>query len=122
MLITSVWCVCDTNHGLQVNLWVPVRVKENDNVGRGQVDAQTTRACTQHEDKLAAARRVVLVDRFLTNKHTTHLRIPLKSQIQKCYTIITGCKWQCQTIPPVQEINLNACMRIIINEPNYLII
>jgi len=116
MLITSVWCVHDTDHGLQVNLWVPVRVKENDNVGRGQVDAKTTSTCTQHEDKLAAARRVVLVDRFLTNKHTTHLRIPLKSQIQNCYTIIADYKWQWQTIPPVQEINLNACVIIIMNQ------
>ena len=41
---------------------VPVGVTQNDNVGRGQVDAKAASASAQHEDELGAAWRVVLVN------------------------------------------------------------
>lgn len=50
---------------LQVHLWVPVGVKENDNVGSGQVDAQPASSCGQHEDELLTVGTVVLINEFL---------------------------------------------------------
>ena len=50
------------HHGLQVNLRVPVGVEEDDNVGGHEVDTEPAGTCTQHEDKLVAARSVVLVN------------------------------------------------------------
>lgn len=47
-------------HGLQVHLRVPVRVEEDDDVGRGQVDAEAAGARRQHEDELGAALGVEL--------------------------------------------------------------
>ena len=51
-----------TDHGLQVHLGVPVRVVEDDHVGRGQVDTQASCPGAQHEDELAAVGLVVRVD------------------------------------------------------------
>ncbi|KAG9389180.1 chromatin remodelling complex ATPase chain ISW1 [Pyrenophora tritici-repentis] len=39
-------------HGLKISLRVPVTVKENDNVGRSQVDTQATGAGGQEKQKL----------------------------------------------------------------------
>lgn len=41
-----------THHRLKVDLRVPVRVVQDDDVGCGQVDAQTSGPGTQHEDEL----------------------------------------------------------------------
>ena len=49
-------------HGLQVHLWIPVGVVEDDDVGRVQVDAEASRAGGQHEDEFLAALGVVLLD------------------------------------------------------------
>lgn len=40
----------------------PVRVKEHHNVGRDEVDTQTTRTSREEEDKFLAARSIVVVD------------------------------------------------------------
>ena len=39
-------------HGLQIDLWIPIRVIENDVVGRHQVDTETTRSGRNKEDLL----------------------------------------------------------------------
>lgn len=46
-------------------MWVPVRVKEDDDVCGGQVDAQAPGTRGQHEDELLAVRTVVLVNVLL---------------------------------------------------------
>ena len=56
-----------TNHGLKVDLGVPVGVKENDNVSCSQVDSQASGTSTQHEDKLGALWCVEFQDGFLYN-------------------------------------------------------
>ena len=52
-------------HGLEIGLWVPVRVVENDDVGRVEIDAEAARARTQHVYELGGARRVELVHGLL---------------------------------------------------------
>lgn len=47
-------------------MWIPVRVKQNDNVGRTQVNAQTTRPCAQQEQEFVAVRPIEVVDADLT--------------------------------------------------------
>ena len=49
-------------HGLQVHLRVPVGVKNDDDVGSVEVDAQSAGPRRQHEDELGRARSVVLLD------------------------------------------------------------
>ena len=49
-------------HGLQVHLRVPVGVKEDDDVGGVEIDAQSAGPRRQHEDELGRARSVVLLD------------------------------------------------------------
>ena len=51
-----------TDHGLQVNLRIPVRVIEDDHVSGCQVDTQTPRPGAQHEEELAAVGLVERVD------------------------------------------------------------
>ena len=41
-----------TYHCLEINLRVPIRVVENDNVGGREIDAESTSSRTQQEDKL----------------------------------------------------------------------
>ncbi len=41
-------------HGLKIHLWVPIAVVNDDSVGAGQVDSQTTGSCGEQEDKFAA--------------------------------------------------------------------
>ena len=55
----------ETHHRLQVHLRVPVRVVEDDDVGRRQVDAEAAGARRQHEDELFAVRLVEGLDRRL---------------------------------------------------------
>ena len=43
--------------------FLPVTVVQNDDVGRGKVDAQTTSTRCQQEDKFLATRFVILVNR-----------------------------------------------------------
>jgi hypothetical protein len=49
-------------HGLEIGLRVPVRVKEHDNVGRGQVDAEAASPCGKEEDELFRIGLVVGID------------------------------------------------------------
>ena len=51
-----------TVHGLQIRLRVPITVVQDDDVGSGQVDAETTGARGEQEDELVAVGLVVLVD------------------------------------------------------------
>lgn len=53
---------------LQVNLWVPVRVVEDDCVCRSEVDAQTSGSCGQHEDELFTMWTIVLINEMLREK------------------------------------------------------
>ena len=55
-----------TYHGLKVDLWVPVAIVEDDDVGGAEIDSQAASACRQHEDELARVRRVVLINRRLS--------------------------------------------------------
>ena len=54
-------------HGLKIHLGVPIRVVENNDVGCVQVDAETSGASGQHEDKLLAVFDVVFL---LANNQT----------------------------------------------------
>lgn len=49
-------------HGLQIGLRIPVAVVEDDDVRRGQVDSQSSSACSEQENEFFAAGFVVLVD------------------------------------------------------------
>jgi len=40
----------------------PIAVVKNDDVGRGQIDAQTSSTCRQQEDELLAIRFAILVN------------------------------------------------------------
>ena len=51
---------------MQIHLWIPIAVVQNDNVGRRQIDAKAAGARRQHEQELFAARRVKFVDLLLT--------------------------------------------------------
>lgn len=51
-----------TIHGLKIGLRIPIAVVQNDNIGCGQVDTQTSGARREQEDELVTARTVVLVD------------------------------------------------------------
>ena len=51
-----------TVHGLQISLRVPITVVQDDDVGGGQVDTETTGTRGEQEDKLVAVGLVVLVD------------------------------------------------------------
>ena len=65
--MTSSGSLSPTHLSLQINLRVPVRVKENDDVGSGQVDAQTPSSGGEHEDKLLTVGPVILINVFLQN-------------------------------------------------------
>ena len=39
-------------HGLQIDLWIPIRVIKNDVVGSHQVNTETTRSCGNQKDLL----------------------------------------------------------------------
>lgn len=47
---------------LQIHLRVPITVVQDNNIGRDQVDTQTTSSCRQQEDKLVTVGFVVLVN------------------------------------------------------------
>ena len=47
-----------TGHGLQVVLRVPVRVKDDDRVSRGQIDPKPASARRQQEGKVCGAGRI----------------------------------------------------------------
>ena len=51
-----------TVHGLQIRLRVPITIVQDDYVGGGQVDTETTSARGEQEDELVAVGLVVLVD------------------------------------------------------------
>lgn len=51
-----------TDHGLQVDLRVPVWVVEDDHVSCGQVNTQPSGPGAQHEDELRAVLLIVRVD------------------------------------------------------------
>mmetsp|Transcript_14155 Transcript_14155/g.36672 ORF Transcript_14155/g.36672 Transcript_14155/m.36672 type:complete len:348 (+) Transcript_14155:1754-2797(+) len=54
-----------TAHGLQVVLGVPVRVKDDDRVGGGEVDAEAARTRGEQEGKVGRALRVEVTHRLL---------------------------------------------------------
>ncbi len=47
-----------SGHGLQVVLWIPVAVEDDDRVCSGQIDAQPTGPGGQQEGKVRGARRI----------------------------------------------------------------
>jgi hypothetical protein len=49
-------------HGLQIGLRVPIRIKQNDNIGSDQIDTQSTSSSCQEEDKLLAAWSIIVID------------------------------------------------------------
>ena len=49
-------------HSLEIHLRIPIRVIDDDNIGRVQVDSQTSGPRAQHEDKLGGVLRVVFLD------------------------------------------------------------
>eukprot|EP00053_Salpingoeca_punica_P017129 m.163900 g.163900 ORF g.163900 m.163900 type:complete len:637 (-) comp17120_c0_seq4:1564-3474(-) len=51
---------------LQISLRIPVAVVEDDDVGSGEVNAETACTGAEHEDELLAVGRIVLVDHALT--------------------------------------------------------
>lgn len=55
------YVVC-TDHGLEVNLWIPVRIINDDHISCGQVDAQATSPSAEHEDELAAVWFIEVID------------------------------------------------------------
>ncbi len=68
---SSLWT---PNHGLKVDLRVPVWVVQDDHIRCSQVDTQSSSSGTQHEDELGAVGLVVCVDRDLkTHKDTYKL-------------------------------------------------
>ena len=58
----------DTHLCLQVHLRIPIGIKENDNISRSQVDAETTSTGGEHEDKLVAIGPVVIIYIFLEDE------------------------------------------------------
>ena len=51
-----------TVHSLQIRLRVPITVVQDDDVGGGQVDTETTGTRGEQEDELVAVGLIVLVD------------------------------------------------------------
>lgn len=51
-----------TVHGLKISLWIPVAVVQHDDIGRRQIDTETTSASRQKKDELLAPWPVVIVD------------------------------------------------------------
>lgn len=49
-------------HSLQIHLRIPIGVVYDDNISRGEIDAETARASRQHEDELLTVIRVILLD------------------------------------------------------------
>ena len=77
---------------LEVNLWVPVRVIEDDDISGGQVDAQPTGTGGQHEEKLVTAWPVVLINELLQEGRTKKTLRPRQRVIrwdEKCYIQIS---------------------------------
>ena len=54
-----------TDLGLQVDLGVPVGVIENDHISCGEVDAQTSGASGQHEEKFLTTFAIKLINELL---------------------------------------------------------
>lgn len=50
------------NHGLKVDLRIPVWVVEDDYISCGKVDTQPTSSGTQHEDEFTAVKLIVCID------------------------------------------------------------
>ena len=48
-------------HCLSIHSWVPVRVVENNSVGRGQIDTKPPRSRTQHKDECVATLRLEVI-------------------------------------------------------------
>ena len=66
---------------LEIILWVPVGVVDDDGVGGGQIDAETAGASTQQEDEAVRVGLTEAVNRFLAQVATdtpvdTLVRIP----------------------------------------------
>ena len=49
-------------HCLKVDLWIPITVKQDHDISRGQVDSQTSSPGAEHEDKLGAVWHVETID------------------------------------------------------------
>jgi hypothetical protein len=65
--------VC-THHGLEVDLWVPVRVKQDNDISSCKVDTKTTSSCAQHEDEFGTTRSIELINGSLsTDLLTVHV-------------------------------------------------
>ncbi len=58
-------------HGLEIHLWVPVAVVNDDCVGAGQVDTQTTGSCGEQEDEFAAIFSHELFDLLVSGSHVS---------------------------------------------------
>jgi hypothetical protein len=53
-------------HSLQIGLRIPVRIVENDDVGCGKVDTETTGSSSQEEDELLRVWLLIVVDSLET--------------------------------------------------------
>ena len=49
-------------HGLEIVLRIPIRIIDNYNIGRHQVDAQTASFSRQHENEFLTSRSIVRVN------------------------------------------------------------
>ena len=57
--LTNTMC---TIHGLKIRLWIPIAIKEHNNIGSCQIDAETTSTGCEQEEELLGAWLVVLID------------------------------------------------------------
>jgi hypothetical protein len=69
-----------TIHCLQIDLRIPVRIIDDDGVGRRQIDAEAAGAGRQQKDKLAAVRPIEILNSRLA---IVARRLPIQSQIGK---------------------------------------
>ena len=71
-----------TSHGLDVILGVPVRVKDNDRVSRGKIQAQTTGSCRKQETEVLDTE----------NNHGGHM-VNYKTQARHTHQIQSTVHW-----------------------------
>ena len=53
-----------SGHGLQICLWIPVAIENDDRVGCFQIDSETSRSSREDESKIGRARGVEVFNRL----------------------------------------------------------